>query len=142
MKRLHVHVAVEDLPRSVAFYSILFDAAPSVAQPDYAKWLLEDPRVNFAISARRREPGIDHLGIQVETQAELHEVGARLCEAAAPVRVEGEVTCCYARSEKSWVTDPQGIVWENFRTMAAATIYGDAIVAEPVARPACCTPPA
>jgi catechol 2,3-dioxygenase-like lactoylglutathione lyase family enzyme len=140
MKRLHVHVAVEDLARSIRFYSTLFAAPPTVEKPDYAKWMLDDPRVNFAISARGRRPGIDHLGIQVETQAELHETGARLCAATAPVLVEGEVTCCYARSEKSWVTDPQGVVWENFMTMAEATVYGESFAAEPVARPACCTP--
>jgi catechol 2,3-dioxygenase-like lactoylglutathione lyase family enzyme len=140
MKRLHVHVAVDDLPRSIGFYAALFAAPPTVRKADYAKWMLDDPRVNFAISARGRRAGIDHLGIQAETRAELQETGARMCEATAPVLVEGEVTCCYARSEKSWITDPQGIIWENFVTMGEATVYGDAVQPQPVARPACCTP--
>lgn len=125
MKRLHVHVAVDDLQKSVRFYSTLFAAEPSVVKPDYAKWMLEDPRVNFAISARGHQAGLDHLGIQVENESELGEVYARLQEADAPVLEEGATTCCYARSEKSWVLDPQGLAWETFHTIGESTVYGD-----------------
>ncbi|MGJ3647168.1 ArsI/CadI family heavy metal resistance metalloenzyme [Sphingomonas sp. GlSt437] len=124
MKRLHVHVAVDDLDRSVAFYSSLFAATPGVLKPDYAKWMLDDPRVNFAISARGGKADVEHLGIQVEDQAELAEVYGRIAKADAPVVEEGSTTCCYAKSEKSWVTDPQGVVWETFLTHGASTVYG------------------
>lgn len=124
MKRLHVHVAVDDLDRSVGFYSTLFAAAPSVLKPDYAKWMLDDPTVNFAISARGGTAGVEHLGIQVEDSTELAEVYARLDKADAPVVEEGATTCCYAKSEKSWITDPQGVVWETFLTQGEATTYG------------------
>ena len=106
MKRLHVHVSVEDITQSVRFYSTL-SAEPAVTKPDYAKWMLDDPRVNFAISTRSGETGLDHLGIQVETPDELHEVYERLQQADRPVLVEGATTCCYAKSEKSWTMDPQ-----------------------------------
>ncbi len=124
MKRLHVHVAVDDLGRSISFYSAMFAATPTVTKPDYAKWMLEDPRVNFAISARGAPAGVEHLGIQVEDSAELAEVYARLAQADAPVIEEGKTTCCYAKSEKSWITDPQGVVWETFLTEGEATTYG------------------
>ena len=124
MKRLHVHVAVDDLDRSVAFYANLFAAAPTVLKPDYAKWMLDDPTVNFAISARGGKAGVEHLGIQVEDARELAEVYARLDQADAPVVAEGATTCCYAKSEKSWITDPQGVVWETFLTQGDATTYG------------------
>jgi catechol 2,3-dioxygenase-like lactoylglutathione lyase family enzyme len=107
MKRLHVHVSVENIPQSIHFYTALFAAKPIVSKPDYAKWMLDDPRVNFAISTRSGETGLDHLGIQVETQDELHEVYERLQQADRPVLVEGATTCCYAKSEKSWTMDPQ-----------------------------------
>ena len=125
MKRLHVHVAVDDLVRSIGFYSTLFAAAPAVVKLDYAKWMLDDPRVNFAISARGHAPGLDHLGIQVESAAELSEVYERLERAEAPVLEEGTTTCCYARSEKSWIVDPQGLAWETFRTTGESTVYGN-----------------
>ena len=125
MKRMHVHVAVEDLPRSIDFYSALFDAQPAVIKPDYAKWMLEDPRVNFAISTRGREPGLDHLGIQVEDKGELHEVYARLRKAGGTIIEQGETACCYAKSEKSWIDDPAGIAWETFHTTGENTEYGD-----------------
>ena len=125
MKRLHVHVAVSDLSRSVSFYSALFAAQPSVRKPDYAKWMLDNPRVNFAISTRGREPGLDHLGIQVESQEELHEVYARLRQAGGNIIEQGETTCCYAKSEKSWIDDPAGIAWETFHTTGESTVYGD-----------------
>jgi len=125
MKRLHVHVAVDDLSKSIRFYSTLFAAEPSVLKGDYAKWMLEDPRVNFAISARGAKPGIEHLGIQVEDEAGLTEVYGRLARAEAPVLDEGATTCCYAQSEKSWITDPAGVPWEVFRTFGESTVYGD-----------------
>jgi catechol-2,3-dioxygenase len=126
MKRLHVHVSVEDVADSIRFYSTLFAAEPTVTKPDYAKWMLEDPRVNFAISKRGAVPGIRHLGIQVENRVELEDVYSRLARAEAPVREEGATTCCYAKSEKSWVEDPQGIQWETFLTTGESTEYGGA----------------
>jgi len=124
MKRLHVHVGVTDLDRSIGFYSNLFAAEPTVIKTDYAKWMLDDPRVNFAISTRQEGAGVRHLGIQVETPEELSEVYARLQEADAPVFEEGQTTCCYAKSEKSWINDPQGVPWETFLTSGEATTYG------------------
>jgi catechol 2,3-dioxygenase-like lactoylglutathione lyase family enzyme len=125
MKRMHVHVSVDDLEHSIGFYSALFAAEPAVVKSDYAKWMLEDPRVNFAISTRGRERGLDHLGIQVENQAELHEVYARLRQAGGPVIEQGQTACCYAKSEKSWIDDPAGISWETFHTTGESTVYGD-----------------
>ena len=144
MKRLHVHVSVADIPQAIHFYSSLFAATPSVVKPDYAKWMLDDPRVNFAISTGRHDSkGIEHLGIQVEDETELAQVYGRLKEADRPVLEEGRTTCCYARSEKSWIADPDGIVWEAFLTEGAATVYGAGpeleALAPPVAEtPACC----
>ena len=144
MKRLHVHVGVADLDRSIQFYSSLFDAPPSVTKPDYAKWMLDDPAVNFAISAGRHSAkGIEHLGIQAEDQTELAQVYGRLKAADRPVLEEGRTTCCYARSEKSWIADPDGIVWEAFFTDGDATVYGDspaltALAEPPVGAPSCC----
>src|ERR1700732_1354418 len=109
MKRMHVHVAVEDLQHSIGFYSALFATRPSVLKPDYAKWMLDDPRVNFAISTRGRQPGLDHLGIQVENKSELHEVYARLRKAGGTIIEQGDTACCYAKSEKSRIDDPAGI---------------------------------
>jgi len=125
MKRLHVHVAVDDLQRSVGFYSALFAAQPAVLKPDYAKWMLDDPRVNFAISTRGREPGLDHLGIQAENADELKEIYARLRMADGEIIEQGQTTCCYAKSEKSWIDDPSGIAWETFLTTGDSTDYGD-----------------
>jgi catechol 2,3-dioxygenase-like lactoylglutathione lyase family enzyme len=125
MKRLHVHVAVEDLQKSIAFYSTLFAAKPAVLKPDHAKWMLDDPRVNFAISKRGHAAGLDHLGIQVESGDELGEIQDRLKRAEGPVLDQGATTCCYAQSEKSWTLDPQGIAWEAFHTTGESTIYGD-----------------
>ena len=124
MKRLHVHVAVDDLDRSVGFYSTLFASEPTVIKPDYAKWMLDDPRVNFAISARGVRAGVEHLGIQVEDAGELAEVYGRIAKTDARVVEEGATTCCYAKSEKSWITDPQGVVWETFLTQGESTTYG------------------
>jgi len=142
MKRLHVHVAVGDLDRAIGFYSTLFAAEPSVVKPDYAKWMLEDPRVNFAISARARggKPGIDHLGIQVEDAGELAEVSARLERSQAPVFDEGSTTCCYAKSQKAWVTDPAGVDWEAFLTTGESTVYGETGAVARPGKDACCEP--
>jgi predicted enzyme related to lactoylglutathione lyase len=125
MKRMHVHVSVADIDTAVTFYSALFAAAPAVVKPDYAKWMLDDPRVNFAISTRSQRPGLDHLGIQVESQEELQDVYARLHQAGGDVIDQGQTTCCYAKSEKSWIDDPAGISWETFFTSGEATNYGD-----------------
>ena len=146
MKRLHVHVAVEDIEKSRAFYSTLFGAEPSVVEPDYAKWMLEDPRVNFAISARGRADGVDHLGIQVETADELAGIAARLKAAEQATVSETDAACCYARSDKEWAVDPSGIRWESFLTHGRITTYGegsqfDVKAAEPSAS-ACCAPKA
>jgi len=145
MKRLHVHVAVDDLSQSIGFYSALFAAKPAVTKPDYAKWMLDDPRVNFAISTRGRQAGLDHLGIQVENADELQEVYARLRDAGGEIVEQGQTACCYARSEKSWIDDPSGIAWETFLTSGESTTYGDG-TGEREARvahekqTACCTP--
>ena len=145
MKRMHVHVGVADLDRSIAFYSTLFGAAPSVTKPDYAKWMLEDPRVNFAISSgNHASTGIEHLGIQVEDGDELVEVYGRLRAADRPMLEEGATTCCYARSEKSWIADPDGVVWEAFLTEGEATVYGDSpalsALSDTASPDACCAP--
>jgi catechol 2,3-dioxygenase-like lactoylglutathione lyase family enzyme len=142
MKRLHVHLAVDSLPQSIAFYSALFAAQPTTLKPDYAKWMLDDPRVNFAISTRGGQTGLDHLGIQVETAGELQEVYDRLQQADRPVLEEGATTCCYAQSEKSWITDPQGLSWETFLTTGESTVYGDSVDLGPIrtASGACCAP--
>ncbi len=125
MKRLHVHVNVSNLASSIEFYSTLFGSRPSVEKKDYAKWLLEDPRVNFAISTRGHKPGLDHLGIQVESRDELAEVTGRLAVADKASFEQTEATCCYAVSDKAWLVDPQGLAWETFYTYADATVYGD-----------------
>jgi hypothetical protein len=124
MKRFHVHVSVENVADSIRFYRTLFAAEPAVVRDDYAKWMLEDPRVNFAISKRGGAAGIRHLGIQVENGAELADVYSRLKSAEAPVVEEGATTCCYAESEKSWIADPQGVQWETFLTTGESTVYG------------------
>lgn len=145
MKRLHVHVGVNDLDRSVSFYSTLFAAEPTVLKDDYAKWMLDDPRVNFAISAgNHATKGIEHLGIQVESHEELAQVYDRLKAADRPVLEEGATTCCYAKSEKSWIADPDGVVWEAFFTNGEATVYGDSpaltALSDNAAENACCAP--
>jgi catechol-2,3-dioxygenase len=141
VKRLHVHVAVESIEESVKFYSVLFGGEPSVRKEDYAKWMLDDPRVNFAISARGRVPGVDHLGIQVEAREELAEVASRLRSAEAKLFDEGPTTCCYAKSEKAWVRDPSGVSWETFHTTGESTTYGENREAEEKAgTSACCAP--
>ena len=145
MKRLHVHVGVEDLDRSIRFYSTLFAAEPSVVKHDYAKWMLDDPRVNFAISqGNHAKKGVEHLGIQVESTGELSEVYGRLRVADRPILDEGTTTCCYAKSEKSWIADPDGMVWEAFFTSGEATTYGDGpalgTLADSLGDDKCCLP--
>src|SRR3984957_20330239 len=125
MKRLHVHVSVRDIPQSIGFYSALFAARPAVIKTDNAQRMLDDPGVKFAISTRGREPGPDHLGIQVEDANELNEVYARLREAAGDIIEQGATACCYAKSEKSWIDDPAGIAWETFLTTGESITYGD-----------------
>jgi predicted enzyme related to lactoylglutathione lyase len=145
MKRMHVHVGVEDLPNAIGFYSALFATQPAVVKPDYAKWMLDDPRVNFAISTRGKQPGLDHLGIQVESQDELQEVYARLREAGGKIIEQGQTSCCYAKSEKSWIDDPAGISWETFFTTGESTHYGGGTGEREVRiahQKACCAPQA
>lgn len=142
MKRFHVHVRVADLGTSVAFYSKLFGAAPARQESDYAKWMLEDPRINFAISSRGGEPGVDHLGFQTDSAEELVAMKAQAESAEMALADEGETTCCYARSDKYWVTDPQGLAWEHYHTLGNVPLFsmpaGD--VAKPAEAAACCAP--
>jgi catechol 2,3-dioxygenase-like lactoylglutathione lyase family enzyme len=143
MKRLHVHVSVEDIEQSVRFYATLFAAEPTVLKPDYAKWMLDDPRVNFAISKRGGATGVQHLGIQAEDSDELAEVYDRLKQAERPVVAQAATTCCYAKSDKQWIADPQGVAWETFLTDGEATVYGEgqAITKlQAVTAQACCEP--
>lgn len=138
MKRLHVHVRVADLIESVNFYTTLFGSTPTVQKSDYAKWMLDDPRVNFAISNRGVKTGVDHLGIQAEDAAELADLKQRLDQATLPSRSEENANCCYAESNKHWTVDPQGIAWESFHTLANIPIYGTDTA--PQAASACCAP--
>ncbi|MBS1963247.1 MAG: VOC family protein [Bdellovibrionales bacterium] len=140
MKRFHMHVAVENLDKSIQFYSTLFGQKPTKLKEDYAKWMLEDPRINFAISTRGEEPGVNHLGIQVDNDEELGEITERLKKADLGVFGEGETTCCYAESKKAWVKDPSGIAWEAYQTMADAEIFGKDFDAEESEDGACCGP--
>ena len=143
MKRLHVHVSVDDLAQSIRFYSTLFAAEPTVLKDDYAKWMLEDPRVNFAISKRQGGvAGISHLGIQAEDEGELAEVYDRLALAEGPTVEEKAATCCYAKSDKQWIADPQGVPWETFFTYGEATFYGQSSLRklQDATEPACCEP--
>jgi catechol 2,3-dioxygenase-like lactoylglutathione lyase family enzyme len=137
MKRFHVHLHVDDLARSIGFYSKLFAAQPVRLEGDYAKWMLEDPPINFAISTRGAQPGIDHLGIQTDDPAELAAMKARAEAAGMALLDEGETTCCYARSEKHWITDPQGIAWEHFHTLGNIPVFNEAAQAPSAA---CCAP--
>ncbi|MDP1874928.1 ArsI/CadI family heavy metal resistance metalloenzyme [Phenylobacterium sp.] len=144
MKRLHVHVSVEDLDRSIGFYATLFGSAPAVVKGDYAKWMLEDPRVNFAISTHGAQVGVDHLGIQVDEAEELTELSGRLKAAGETTFDQENATCCYARSDKAWVSDPAGLRWETFHTFGEAVTYGEddvpaAVEMQPETA-ACCGP--
>jgi len=136
MKRFHVHAHVDDLAASIAFYSKLFAAEPIRVEADYARWMLEDPRVNFAISTRGGRSGVDHLGLQTDTEEELAELKARAQAAGLALLDEGETTCCYARSEKHWITDPQGIAWEQFHTLASIPVFSESTKQDE--RTACC----
>ena len=142
MKRLHVHVSVHDLKQSIRFYSALFAAQPTVLKDDYAKWMLDDPRVNFAISTRASKAGVDHLGIQAEDGAELEEIGTRLAQADVSTTAQKNASCCYAKSDKYWTLDPQGIAWESFHTLDSVPMYGLEIrpAAPTAAKPAACCP--
>jgi catechol 2,3-dioxygenase-like lactoylglutathione lyase family enzyme len=142
MKRLHVHVSVDQLDQSIRFYSTMFGAAPTVVKPDYAKWMLDDPRVNFAISQRGRTAGVNHLGIQVESADELNEMQARLVQLQTNVLEQSNANCCYAKSDKYWVEDPSGIAWETYHTLDTIPVFGEH--AEPAGEKAeadaCCVP--
>ncbi|WP_233873055.1 ArsI/CadI family heavy metal resistance metalloenzyme [Paraburkholderia adhaesiva] len=140
MKRMHIHVSVENLDDSIRFYRAMFgNAEPTVLKDDYCKWELTDPAVNFAISKRGAKTGVDHIGIQVETDAELAEMNARFAAAQLPVAQQIGTTCCYAKSDKAWTVDPQGVAWETFRTLEAAPVYGTSHEAV-AATAACCSP--
>ena len=141
MKRFHVHTHVEDLQKSIAFYSKMFAAEPTRLESDYAKWMLDDPRINFAISTRGDKPGVDHLGFQTDSEEELLELRARAEAADMTLLDVGETTCCYARSDKHWITDPQGVAWEHFHTLDNIPVFSEkAPVAAQTA--ACCATPA
>ena len=141
MKRFHVHVAVHDLEQSIRFYKAMFDAEPTVLRDDYAKWQLDDPRVNFAISQRSTKAGVDHLGIQAENGEELARLRSQLAQADVAIMDQSNATCCYAKSDKHWTMDPQGIAWESFHTLEAAPRYGDDTRIEvKQAKAACCAP--
>jgi hypothetical protein len=134
MKRFHVHVHVDDLAKNIAFYNAMFDQQPFRTEADYAKWMLTDPPVNFAISTRGSATGIDHLGIQVESQEELAALRGNAAKADMALLDEGEVSCCYARSDKYWVTDPQGLAWEQFHTLESIPVFSQ----KPTASSAAC----
>lgn len=136
MTRLHIHVSVDDLEQSTKFYSALFGVEPSKQKPDYAKWMLEDPRINFAISARGAKAGLDHLGIQAEDASEMVTLRERIKQADMKTFDEGEANCCYAKSDKTWVQDPSGIAWETYHTMGEVEFYNGA----PASEATCCIP--
>ena len=141
MKRFHVHVAVDDLAESIRFYSTLFGAEPAVRKTDYAKWMVDDPRINFAISSRGSASGVNHLGFQVDSDDELKGMRERLAAADARLTEEADTHCCYAVSDKYWVTDPQGIAWETYRTLGSIPVFGEAAAAaDDQGRSGCCTP--
>lgn len=138
MNRFHVHLAVDDLAASIRFYSALFDTPPSVEKPDYAKWMLEDPRVNFAISQRGAEPGVNHLGFQVDSAEALAELRQRVAKAELAALDEPGANCCYAKSDKYWLRDPQNLAWETFHTLDAIPVFGTASPTDTPARNVCC----
>lgn len=141
MKRFHVHMHVEDLGKNIAFYSAMFHQPPARTEADYAKWMLQDPPVNFAISTRGSATGVDHLGIQVESDEELAELKAHAKDADLALQDDGETTCCYARSDKYWLTDPQGVAWEQFHTLDNIPVFSESAPASNQAvAPACCAP--
>lgn len=140
MKRFHVHVAVDDLEANIRFYSTVFGAEPSVHKTDYAKWMLDDPRINFAISKRGAKVGVDHLGFQVDTDDELSSLRNQVAAAEIAALDQPGATCCYARSDKYWITDPQGVAWETYRTLGEAEIFGASTKQEATEAGACCAP--
>jgi len=142
MKRFHVHVSVDDLTANIRFYSTVFGLPPTVLKDDYAKWMLDDPRVNFAISRRGTKPGVDHLGVQVESGDELAALREQVRQAEIAALDQDNAACCYARSDKYWVTDPQGIAWETFHTLDSVPVFGEDNRTLPAQQegPACCTP--
>jgi len=140
MKRLHIHIAVDDLEQNIRFYNALFKTEPSLLETDYAKWMLDDPRVNFAISSRGRKPGLDHLGIQVESGEELEAIQHALQDAALPVAEQKQAACCYAQSDKYWTVDPQGIAWEAFHSLGSIPMFGEDNVVQLQPVSACCSP--
>jgi catechol 2,3-dioxygenase-like lactoylglutathione lyase family enzyme len=137
MKRFHVHVSVDDLDANVRFYSTVFGVPPTVLKSDYAKWMLEDPRVNFAISKHGTKPGVDHLGVQVESQTELAQLRGQVAAAEIAALDQPQAECCYARGDKYWTTDPQGVAWETFHTLDSIPVYGKT---ERTESTACCSP--
>ena len=139
MKRFHVHLAVADLDTSIRFYSALFATEPTVVKDDYAKWMLDDPRVNFAISQRGAQPGLDHLGFQVDSDDDLAQINERLAAADLPSVEESNAACCYVRSNKYWSVDPQGVAWEGFHSLSEIPTFNDAGATEEGAA-ACCAP--
>jgi len=140
MKRMHIHLSVADLEAGIRFYSAMFQAEPTVRQADYAKWMLDDPRVNFALSCRGAKTGLDHLGIQVESAAELEGVRAGLAAASQPLEEQMQAACCYAQSDKYWSVDPQGIPWEAFHTLGEIPVFGQDESIPLPAVSACCAP--
>jgi catechol 2,3-dioxygenase-like lactoylglutathione lyase family enzyme len=138
MKRFHVHVAVDNLDANIRFYSTVFGVPPVVTKPDYAKWMLDDPRINFAISQRGLKPGLDHLGVQVESDQELASLRAQVAQAEIAALDQRDAKCCYARSDKYWITDPQGIPWETFHTLDSVPVYGETLREPIVEQGACC----
>jgi catechol 2,3-dioxygenase-like lactoylglutathione lyase family enzyme len=143
MKRFHVHVSVEDLEASVRFYATVFGGPPTVRKPDYAKWMLEDPRLNFAVSRRGAPPGLDHLGLQVDTDDELRALRAQVEQAEIAAQDQAGAECCYVRSDKYWITDPQGLAWETFRSLDSIPLYGTDTRTSPApakSSAACCAP--
>ncbi|HTO43593.1 MAG TPA: ArsI/CadI family heavy metal resistance metalloenzyme [Burkholderiales bacterium] len=140
MKRFHVHVAVDDLDANVRFYSTVFGVAPTVLKNDYAKWMLDDPRVNFALSKRGLNPGLDHLGVQVDSEEELTALRGQVAQAQIAALDQQNASCCYARSDKYWITDPQGIAWETFHTLGSIPVYGEDAEHPEADVTACCAP--
>jgi extradiol dioxygenase family protein len=142
MKRFHVHLHVQDLSQQIKFYSAMFNQPPAREEPDYAKWMLQDPPLNFAISTRGDKPGVDHFGLQVETDEELQTLKTQARAADMALLDEGQTSCCYAQSDKYWLTDPEGNAWEQFRTLGNIPVYGDHAAAKPAQAGACCAQPA
>ena len=140
MKRFHVHVSVNDLSQSIRFYSAIFGAAPTVEKGDYAKWMIEDPRINFAISARGDKPGVNHLGFQVDEAVELSALRAQVASAEIAADDEPAAECCYALSDKYWIEDPQGVAWETFHTLGDIPVFGNDHAPETQQATACCAP--